>query len=134
LSFGKSGFARLRSVKLQIVPKEGGFLPSPFKLQVIHKSSLYIPAGMKENSPSIHDTVGELASSKKFSFLVKEETDFRSVQRENQRWLHVCYALPPALLSRRSGIHDVVPSFQKVGNFKKIEFPNSIIHWWLTEI
>jgi hypothetical protein len=88
---------------------------------------------MKENSPLIHDTVGELVSHKKFSSLVKEETGFRRVQRENQRWLRVGCPLDHPCIACWT-LHDAVPSLQKEGNSKKIEFANSIIHWWVTEI
>jgi hypothetical protein len=38
-------------------------------------------------APDMNDTVGELFAFQKFSSFFKEETDLRSVQRVNQRWL-----------------------------------------------
>jgi len=79
--------------------------------------------------PAMNDTVGELGSYKIFSSLVKEETGFRSVQREKQRWLHVCSHSDHPCLARWT-LHDAVPSLQKEGNSKKIEFANSIMNCW----
>jgi hypothetical protein len=91
--------------------------------------SAIIPWEWNENSPNIHDTVGELVLHKKFLLLLQGGDRFsKRSARKSEVVARVLPSRPP--LHRSLNASRRCPLLTKGGEFKKtIEFVSSIIHF-----